>query len=197
MSLRRLFSVLLFLCGLVVLGGVPLYRGLSGSASLSYRFTLVDHTGLVRSEKDFAAPWKLVYFGFTSCPVICPTELQKMAQAYLRLPETQQRLIQPLFISVDPERDTPEVLSNYVDLFLPNLIGLTGTPAQSAAAQRSYGATSRKVFAEGDQRGEYTVDHTSFIYFLGPGNRLAAQFKPSDSAAFMARRIADILASSP
>lgn len=150
-----------------------------------YHFSLVDHEGNLRTETDFSQPYKLVYFGFTYCPLICPTELQKMAEAYLKLSRAEQKLIQPLFISVDPERDTPDVLKNYVDLFLPNLMGLTGSVEQVEAAKKAYGVFSRKV-PEGE---DYTVDHSSFTYLIGPNDQLLAQFKATDSSATLAARI--------
>ncbi|MBL8636982.1 MAG: SCO family protein [Alphaproteobacteria bacterium] len=159
------------------------------SLAESYHFSLIDHDGKMRTEKDFSQPYKLVYFGFTYCPLICPTELQKMAEAYQKLTPKQQSLIQPLFISVDPERDTPEALKNYVDLFLPNLVGLTGSIEQIESAKRAYSAFSRKV-PEGDS---YTVDHSSFIYLIGPKEKLLAQFKPSDSSSVLAERLSDLL----
>ncbi len=174
------------------LGGILYSAGsLFSNVSLveRYHFSLVDHDGKIRTEKDFLPPYKLVYFGFTYCPLICPTELQKMAEAYQKLTPAQQSLIQPLFISVDPERDTPEALKNYVDLFLPNLVGLTGSIEQIESAKKTYGVFSHKVL-EGDS---YTVDHSSFIYFIGPKENLLAQFKPSDSSSILTKRLSDIL----
>jgi protein SCO1/2 len=174
------------------LGGM-LYSSASPFSIVSladrYHFSLIDHDGKMRTEKDFSQPYKLVYFGFTYCPLICPTELQKMAEAYQKLTQEQQSLIQPLFISVDPERDTPEALKNYVDLFLPNLVGLTGSMEQIESAKRAYSVFSHKV-PEGDS---YTVDHSSFIYLIGPKEKLLAQFKPSDSSSILAKRLSDIL----
>ena len=182
--------VLLFFAGIL---GTVFYSSSSlfsvVSSANRYHFSLIDHDGKLRTEKDFSRPYKLVYFGFTYCPLICPTELQKMAEAYLKLTPAQQSLIQPLFISVDPERDTPEALKNYVDLFLPNLVGLTGSTEQIESAKTAYSVFSRKV-PEGDT---YTIDHSSFIYLIGPNENLLAQFKPSDSSSILSQRLSDVL----
>src|SRR5437870_2948585 len=123
-------------------------------------FALVDHTGATRTEQDFRGKLVLVYFGFTYCPDVCPTDLQAMGLAVDKLDGAADR-VQPLFITVDPERDTVAHLAQYVPMFHPRFIGLTGTPAAIHAAAAAYRAYYAKVpLSEGD----YTVDHSSFIY---------------------------------
>ena len=114
--------------------------------------------------------------------------LQKMAEAYHALPKNWQDRIQPLFISVDPERDTPEVLKNYVALFLPELVGLTGTPVQIDAIKRAYKIYAAKI-PDGDS---YTMDHSSYIYLMAPDGTAKAMFKTSDTAKDIARHIAGL-----
>ncbi|MCC7305542.1 MAG: SCO family protein [Alphaproteobacteria bacterium] len=142
-------------------------------------FTLVDHNGKTVTDKDFAGQYRLIYFGFTSCPAICPTELAKVTKA-LKILGPQAEKIRPLFITVDPERDTPEVLKQYVAMFDPRLVGLTGTQAQIDAALKNY-----KIFAakrQDESSTEYTMDHSSFIYFLGPGDELFGIYRTEDTA---------------
>ncbi|HOO50951.1 MAG TPA: SCO family protein, partial [Alphaproteobacteria bacterium] len=89
------------------------------ASGLDAQFSLIDQDGQPRTQADYSGKYLLVYFGFTYCPAICPTELSKMAEAYLALPEEMQKKIQPIFITVDPERDTPDVMKGYVSLFMP------------------------------------------------------------------------------
>ncbi len=141
-------------------------------------WTLTDQSGKTRTEKDFNSVYKLVYFGFTYCPAICPTELQKTAQAYKELPDDIQDRIQMLFVTVDPERDTQKVLKNYTALFHPKLVGLTGTAEQVEAIKGQYKVYAAKA-PEGDS---YTMDHSSYIYFMSPDDKLIALFKTTQSA---------------
>ncbi len=153
--------------------------------SIGGAFTLIHHDGKTVTDKDFAGKYLLIYFGFASCPAICPTELQKMTEAYRALPKKWQERIQPIFISVDPERDTPEVLKNYVGLFMPELIGLTGSVEQINDVKKTYKVYAAKV-PEGDT---YTMDHSSFIYYMGLSGQPLAMYKTSDTAETMAKQI--------
>jgi protein SCO1 len=149
------------------------------------QFTLVNQDGKTVTEKDFAGKYLFIYFGFTYCPAICPTELQKMTEAFYALPKAWQERIQPLFITIDPDRDTPEIIKNYVGLFMPELIGLTGTKEQIDAVKKAYKVYGAKV-PEGDT---YTMDHSSFIYFMDANNQPLAMFKTSDNADKIAAQI--------
>lgn len=144
-------------------------------------FELTDQDGKIRSEKDFAGKYKLIYFGFTSCPAICPTELQKTAEAYKELSDSQKDQIQMIFITVDPERDTSKVLKKYVGLFDPSMVGLTGTPEQIEAVKSEFKVYAAKV-PDGD---DYTMDHSSFIYFMSPDDTLITLFKTQQTATEM------------
>lgn len=142
---------------------------------------LTDQSGKTRTDKDFAGTYKLIYFGFTSCPAICPTELQKTAQAYQELSDSQQKQIQLIFVTVDPEKDTAKVLKNYVTLFDKSMIGLTGTVAQIEAIKKEYKVYAAKVPEDGD----YTMDHSSFIYFMDQNDKLITLFKTTQTAGQM------------
>lgn len=138
-------------------------------ASLGGPFTLTDQSGLQVDEKDFAGKYRLVYFGFTYCPDVCPVDLQQIGLALRRLEASAPAAaakVQPIFVTVDPERDTPAVLKQYVAAFHPRLIGLTGTSAQIADVAKRHGvAYSRREGAEG---GSYVMDHSRIALLFGP-----------------------------
>ncbi len=141
-------------------------------------FTLVNQDNKIVTEKDFEGRWRLIYFGFTYCPAICPTELQRITGILHDL-ENDADQITPIFISVDPQRDTVDVMKNYISLFHPRLMGLTGSMAQVEEVKKSYKIYAAKV--KDDTMTEYTVDHSSFIYFMNPNNDLVRIFRIEDS----------------
>jgi protein SCO1/2 len=135
-------------------------------------FTLVDHTGKTVTEKDFLGKYLIVFFGFTYCPDICPTELQTALDAVGLLSPAQAAKVQPVFISIDPKRDTPPVLKEYLQQFGDNIVGLTGSDEQVAAVARAYKvyygrAEDHEHSSEGEDSA-YMMDHSSFLYLMGP-----------------------------
>lgn len=146
-------------------------------------FTLTDHNGKSVTEKDFTGKYRLIYFGFTYCPAICPTELSKITTALNQLGDKGKDVL-PMFITIDPERDTPEKMKNYVSLFHPSLVGLSGTPEQIKHVLKGYKIYAAKRQDEG--MTEYTMDHSSYIYLIAPDDRLLHIFKMEDSAQKLA-----------
>ena len=149
-------------------------------------FNLTDHNGNQVTEKTYAGDYKLMYFGFTYCPAICPTELQKMSRVMNALEKNVPELasiVQPLFVTVDPERDEVSVMKQYVSLFHKKLIGLTGTQPQIDFVKQRYRIFATKVEDETNQ--DYTVDHSSFIYLMSPENDLISMYRTSDTADYM------------
>ncbi|XP_077355552.1 protein SCO2 homolog, mitochondrial [Festucalex cinctus] len=130
-------------------------------------FDLVDHNGQRRTKQDFLGRWVLLYFGFTQCPDICPDELDKMSDAVAELDaDASLPPVQPLFITVDPERDGVDALARYVKDFHPRLVGLTGTSEEVQEAGRDF-----RVYAgrgPKDENGDYLVDHSILIYLVSP-----------------------------
>lgn len=164
---------------------------LASNAAIGGAFSLVDQAGQPVTEKSYAGHWRLMFFGYTFCPDICPTELQVMAQAMDLLGPAGDQ-VQPLFISVDPQRDTPAQLADYVAQFHPRLAGLTGTPEQVAAAVKAWGVYAAK--AAGTDPENYLMDHSTYIYLMDPDNHLVSIFDRGTSAADMAAAIQDRLA---
>ena len=142
-------------------------------------FTLIDQTGKPRSDTDFRGKLLLVFFGYTTCPDICPTELMQIGLAVDRLGAASDQ-VQPLFISVDPARDTPSVLAPYVAQFHPRLIGLTGTPEQVRAVADAYKAYYAKYLSP--DGAVYLIDHTGFVYLMGRSGEYLGFFPPDTSA---------------
>jgi protein SCO1/2 len=138
-------------------------------------FALIDHTGKPRTDADFRGKLMLVYFGFTYCPDVCPTDLQDISLALDKLGAAADQ-VQPLFITVDPERDTAAHLAEYVSLFHPRLIGLTGDAAAIRAAADAYKVYYAKVANAAGT--DYTVDHSAFIYLMGADGQYLGFFPP-------------------
>lgn len=127
-------------------------------------FELTDHQGIVRTEDDFAGRWMLVFFGFTNCPDVCPTTLAEVSAVMDGLGEDAER-VQPIFISIDPERDTPKALAEYVPLFDASIIGLTGTPEQIAKTSETFPIFFERIEEAGAPDG-YTMSHTSHLFLF-------------------------------
>ncbi|OWK03650.1 SCO2 [Cervus elaphus hippelaphus] len=144
-------------------------------------FSLLDHRGQVRCKADFRGQWVLLYFGFTHCPDICPDELEKLVRVVRQL-EAEPGLppVQPLFITVDPERDTVAAMARYVQDFHPRLLGLTGSEEQIAQVSRSY----RVYYSAGpkDEDQDYIVDHSVAIYLLSPDGLFTDYYSRARSA---------------
>jgi cytochrome oxidase Cu insertion factor (SCO1/SenC/PrrC family) len=142
-------------------------------------FELIDHSGHARTERDFRGQLMLIYFGFTYCPDVCPTDLQAIGLAMDRLGADSAK-VQPLFVTVDPERDTPAHLAEYVRQFDPRLIGLTGSTDAIRKAADAYKVYYAKVDLNND--AGYTVDHTAFIYLMDRDANYLGLFPPGTSA---------------
>ncbi len=154
-----------------------------GGVSMGGPFTLVNTAGETVTEASFRGRWMLVYFGYTYCPDVCPTELQTMSAALDRLGPLAEQVV-PVFITVDPERDTPAALAEYVKLFDERMLGLTGSKEQIAAAAKSYRVYYARAKAK--DMTDYLMDHSSFIYLIGPDGGFRALFRHGMPAQEMA-----------
>jgi cytochrome oxidase Cu insertion factor (SCO1/SenC/PrrC family) len=141
-------------------------------------FDLIDHTGRRRTDADFRGKLVVLYFGYTYCPDVCPTELQSISLALDKLGAAAEA-VQPLFITVDPERDTPARLADFVSSFHPRLIGLTGSLADIRKTAIAY----RTFFVKNSTStpGDYSVDHTGFIYLVGKDERYLGFLPPGST----------------
>lgn len=170
----------------------PLQTVVTGKALIGGPFSLVGHTGKRVTDKDYRGRYMLVFFGYTFCPDVCPAGLQVMTEALERIGPEKAKRVQPLFISVDPERDTPEQLALYVKSFHPSLVGLTGTPDEIAAAARAYRAIYRRVKDEKSKAG-YSVDHSTFFYLMDPNGEFVTHFTHATPVDVLAEKLAKTL----
>jgi len=155
-------------------------------------FTLTAADGQQVTDRTYRGKIMLVYFGYTDCPDACPTALNEIAGALADLGPRADR-VQALFITVDPQRDTPEVLANYVKSFDPRILGLTGTPEQIAAAAKAY-RVYYAPYKSADAPDGYLMDHTSVVYVMNEEGRFVATFTQETPAAQMADRLGKLLA---
>ena len=148
-----------------------------GRGPIGGPFTLTDHTGRLRSDSEFRGRLMIVYFGYTFCPDVCPTDLQAITMALSALGPLATE-VQPIFITIDPERDT-RVLADYVSAFHPSLIGLTGSAQDIRKVANAYKAFYAKVSDE--RTGEYSIDHAGVIYLMGRNGEYLGFMPPQTS----------------
>lgn len=169
----------------------PAAQTTSGTALIGGPFALTDQHGKKVTDADFRGRHMLVFFGFTNCPDICPAGLQLIAAALDKL-GSKAANVTPIFISVDPERDTPEKLAAYVKNFDDRLVGLTGTKEEVAAAAKAY-----RVFYEQTPNeknpADYGMNHTSIIYLMGPDGAYVAHFTPMTNIDEMVAKLSKVL----
>jgi protein SCO1/2 len=160
---------------------------ISGQAAIGGPFRLTDQAGAVKTDKDFHGRWQLIYFGYSFCPDVCPTTLAVMGQALDKLGSDGKR-ITPIFITIDPERDTPRVLADYMKAFGPQFVGLTGNGAAIAQVEKEYRvyAVKKPIDPAHPERG-YGMDHSSVIYLMGPDGRLVSFYDEAISADDLAK----------
>ena len=187
-SLRNFRIVLWVLVAAVAIGATALYLfrpparplGVTGQS-----FALASTKGGDFTQASLKGTPSLIFFGYTFCPDVCPTTLALMGAALDRLGPDQDRIV-PVFITIDPERDTPEVLKKYVAAFGPRLVGLTGTPDEIAKVEKEYRVYAKKGPIE---NGTYAMDHSSVIYLMGPDGKLVSFYDEAVTPEDLAQKI--------
>ncbi len=199
-SSRRFLLIAGLLVGFVILGtgaflalalqGTP--RGVAGTAlagAIGGPFQLVDQNGETFTDADLKGKWSLVYFGYTHCPDACPTALNDISIALSQL-GPKRDAVRPVFITVDPERDTPESLKEYVTSFDAPILALTGTAEQVAKAAKGY----RVYYAKHPEAGgDYSMDHSSVIYVMDPEGRFTASFTHESAPEQISERLKKLI----
>jgi protein SCO1/2 len=164
----------------------------TGKALIGGPFTLVGKDGKPVTDQAFRGKYMLVFFGYTHCPDICPAELQVIAAALDELGPKANEVI-PIFITLDPARDTPKVVSDYVMNFGPRFVGLTGSPEAIAQAAKVYRVVYSKFQEEGAKPDDYSVDHSALVYFMGNNGKYITHFAYGTPAAKMAETLRSYL----
>ncbi|SEG45217.1 SCO family protein [Bosea lathyri] len=195
MNRRLVLPFVVFLVGALALAAAaiitfsPARQGQSGTASVGGPFALTTQDGKTLTEKDLRGAPFLVFFGFTHCPDICPTKLFEISET-LRAAGPKGEKLRALFVSVDPERDTAEVMKSYLGSFDPRIVGLTGDRAAIDATIKAYRAYSKKVPLKD---GDYTMDHTALVYLMGKDGSFIGAFNierpPAEAAAEWLRHL--------
>lgn len=189
---RRLFVTALLAAALVGCGpSGPAFQSIDVTgADYGRGFELTDHNGQPRTLADYKGKLVTLFFGFTHCPDVCPTSLSTMKQA-LTLLGPDAAKVQVLFITVDPERDTAELLANYVPKFDPSFIGLRGDPAATAETAKEYKIFYQKV--AGATEGQYTMDHSAGTYVHDARGRLRLFIRHGETAENIAQDLRALL----
>jgi len=192
---RRIIFILSFIGIAIVLALLVQRLWPQPSASrpqITAAFNLVDQTGAAVSERDYRGKYMFIYFGFAFCPDVCPFTLDMMSAALAKLPTSVAEKIQPIFISLDPERDTVEELARYMQSFDPRFVALTGSKEAVAAAARQFKVYFQKVEDEASAGG-YVIDHSSIIYLMDPQGGLIQHFTHHDTEQTMARKLRELI----
>jgi len=163
---------------------------MSGKGQVGGPFTLLDHTGKKRSLAEFKGKVVLIYFGYMFCPDICPTDLSNLASLLKRLGKDSDQ-VQTIFITLDPARDTPELIGKYVQHFDKRILGLRGTEQQTKQVATQYKTFYEKVSLKGNQ---YVIDHTAFTYIVNRAGKYLAFFPPGTSPERMEVMVREALA---
>jgi protein SCO1/2 len=190
--LQRIFALMVVIASFLI---VPLASAetTSGEVKTGGRFILKNHHGKIVTDQDFNGKFMLVYFGYTYCPDVCPTSLQVMSRA-LDIIKEDAKHIQPLFITVDPKRDTAAVLRDYVSAFHPSILGLTGSIATIESVTKKYRVVYSRSSEKDADADDYFMDHTASMFFMGPNGEYLARFPYAMTSEQMAEKMRGFVA---
>jgi cytochrome oxidase Cu insertion factor (SCO1/SenC/PrrC family) len=197
-SNRPLLILMVTMMAIVAVGVVVMWKVVAAGPrdqvtenagiSIGGPFTLTDQTGKTVTDHTYDGSFRLIYFGYTFCPDACPTELQVMAQALDTMGPDGAK-VQPIFVTIDPARDTQAQMAKYVPLFDKRLAGLTGTAEQIAAIAKDYKVYYSKAPAAGSDPGAYGMNHSSFVYLMDPNGKFLTVFSSDTDSDKMAAEI--------
>ena len=159
---------------LVIWSGQTSEGAKSAIPAIGGPFQLTDQNGKAVSDRDYRNRYMLIFFGYTFCPDVCPTTLSTVTSAMEKLGPSYAKKVVPIFVTIDPERDTVAVMKDYVSAFSPDIVGLTGTPDEIAKVAKEFKVYAAKV--KGDRPEHYTVDHSAILYLMGPDGKFVAHF---------------------
>lgn len=193
LTIAAVLIILAFVLAALALTTVNPAKMGSGTPLIGGPFTMLNQSGETVTEKSYAGKYMLLFFGFTKCGDVCPTELQVMAAAFTEMGASSDQ-ITPIFVSVDPDRDTPSVMADYVKNFHPRLQGLTGSTEQLAAFTKDYHIFYQKVPNPKDPK-DYEMDHSSILYLMGPNGKFIKHFPYTTDAKTLAEQLKSVLKS--
>jgi len=186
---------------MVMIGGFELWRTSSfnqqsaanralslSSTAIEGKFSLIDHNGRPVTQDDFRGKYTLVFFGYTYCPDVCPTTLQDIGLIMDELGDDAKKIV-PLFVTVDPERDTVEVMKDFVSNFHPSIVGLTGDIKAAAAAAKSFRAYYAKVVPDKDEPDAYLMSHSARLFLMGPDTKPITFFQYGETVMNIVKKI--------
>jgi protein SCO1 len=176
----------------VLIVSEPLARAATLVVTIGGPFTLSTPDGTIVTDQTYRGKWLLVYFGYTFCPNSCPTTLLEVATALKKL-GLDAAQVQPLFITVDPQRDTPKVMQQFTQSFDPRIVGLTGTPQQIAAVAQEYGA-HYVDHRTGPGADDYVIDHSTYLYVIDPRGKFVRAFDTGTSGDRIADALRELMA---
>jgi protein SCO1/2 len=185
---RNAWVLVAAVAALLAISGIVQRLHTGPKVSIGGPFTLTDQNGQRVSDADFRGKLEVIYFGFTRCPDACPTSLALIAQAVKKLPADKAKQVQPIFITLDPERDTPKAMGEYVNYFLPGMEGLTGSTEEIADVARAYRVAYQKT-KDPNSDQPYTIDHASMIFVMDRKGKFLRYFPPGVTAD----QLADVL----
>ncbi len=198
MKRTRIFGITIIALALLIGGAAVIIDGLrepaprsgttstSGTVSIGGPYALTSHTGARVTEQSFRGSYQLIYFGYTFCPDVCPTELQDLAAVLDELGDAAEQ-VTPVFITIDPARDDVESMALFVGNIHPRMIGLTGTEDEIRAVAKDWRVYRSK---QGDDPEDYLMDHSTYAYLAAPGEGVLEFFRRDESAEEVARRAA-------
>lgn len=201
MSRTRLITMLIAALILLIGAGAYVYslkatdqaspEQISAAALIGGDYSLIDHDGKAVTQDDYKGKKLLVFFGFTNCPAVCPTELYNIAVTLDELGDDAKKL-QVLFISIDPEQDTPEMMKEYVGAFHEDFIGLTGSVAQISSAAKAFRVYYAKIPEEDSEIG-YTMDHSAYTYLMDENGQYLTHLPPNSEIEDMVKKLQEYL----
>ena len=173
------------------------YKAIAATSTpIEGKFSLIDHNGRRVTQEDFRGKYTLIFFGYTFCPDVCPTTLQDIGLIMDDLGDLS-KMITPLFITVDPERDTVGVMKDYVENFHPSIIGLTGDMKDMAAAAKSFRAYYAKVVPDPEEPDDYLMSHSARLFLMGPDSKPVTYFQYGETVDNMVKKIRETLLKVP
>jgi protein SCO1/2 len=198
--MHRRFFLRLFGDAVALLLLAPVFRPTASAAQIAVppigsnvHFALTEPDGTTITEQSYRGKWLVIFFGYTSCPDICPTTMMELAQAFQRL-GPQAAGVQAVFISVDPQRDKPDLLAEYLKSFDPRFVGLTGSSTQISAAAKSFNVFYERHDADD---GNYTYDHSSYLYLVDPAGQLVAALASDRGSEQIAAALRSLMSRNP